>query len=157
MVANYTMARKGYNGYKERAKKALKEAEKLRLKLIELIDKDITAYENVSKAFTTTLCAPLDKSEAGWICLTTATSLFSRNRFHSSFAFLVRRWCSLEILSFSRSFCAINISFRVLFQFRLKPGYLIVEVVEGFDACTHTGVRKVVVTCAAGCGRFSFL
>lgn len=50
MVANFTLARKGFNGYKERAKKALRESEKIRHKLIDLVDKDIEAYEKLSKA-----------------------------------------------------------------------------------------------------------
>ena len=37
MVANFTLVKKGFNGYKERAKKALKESESLRQKLTELI------------------------------------------------------------------------------------------------------------------------
>lgn len=51
MVANFTIAKKGYNGYKERAKKALRESERLRAKLTDLVDKDIQAYERLSKAF----------------------------------------------------------------------------------------------------------
>lgn len=51
MVANFTVARGGYNGYKERAKKVLKESERLRAKLIDLIDKDTLIYEKLSKAF----------------------------------------------------------------------------------------------------------
>ena len=51
MVANYTMARKGFNGYKDRAMKSLKESEKLRRELTKLVDDDIKAYEKVSKVF----------------------------------------------------------------------------------------------------------
>lgn len=51
MVANFTIARGGYNGYKERAKKVLKESKKLKAQLIDLIDKDIEAYEKLSRAF----------------------------------------------------------------------------------------------------------
>ena len=36
MVANYTLAKKAFNGYKERAKRVLKESEKVREKLTEL-------------------------------------------------------------------------------------------------------------------------
>ena len=50
MVANITLAGKGFNGYKERATKALKKSKELRKKLTELIDKDIKAYENLSNA-----------------------------------------------------------------------------------------------------------
>jgi len=50
MVANYTLAGKGFNGYKERAKEALKKSDDLRKKLTELIDKDIIAYEALSKS-----------------------------------------------------------------------------------------------------------
>ncbi|MFH1867426.1 MAG: cyclodeaminase/cyclohydrolase family protein [Candidatus Omnitrophota bacterium] len=50
MVANFTMAKEGFNGYKERAKKALKSSEGLRRKLLDLVDKDIQAYEKLSKA-----------------------------------------------------------------------------------------------------------
>ena len=51
MVANYTLSSKGFNGYKERAKGALKKSDDLRKKLTELIDKDIIAYEALSKSF----------------------------------------------------------------------------------------------------------
>ncbi|NQT90404.1 MAG: cyclodeaminase/cyclohydrolase family protein [Candidatus Omnitrophica bacterium] len=51
MVANYTVSGKSYNGYKERAEKALKDSEKLRKQLIELNEKDIEAYERLSRAF----------------------------------------------------------------------------------------------------------
>lgn len=51
MVANFTIAKKGYNGYKERAKKALRESERLKVRLTDLIDKDIQVYEKLSKAF----------------------------------------------------------------------------------------------------------
>ena len=49
MVANYTLSSKGFNGYKERAQKALKKSDDLRKKLTDLIDKDIIAYEALSK------------------------------------------------------------------------------------------------------------
>lgn len=51
MVANFTLARKGFNGYKERAKRVLTASEKLRKKLLEMVDKDIEAYDRLSKAF----------------------------------------------------------------------------------------------------------
>ena len=51
MVANYTLSSKGFNGYKERAQKALKKSDDLRKKLTDLIDKDIIAYEALSKSF----------------------------------------------------------------------------------------------------------
>ncbi|MFC1807814.1 cyclodeaminase/cyclohydrolase family protein [Candidatus Omnitrophota bacterium] len=51
MVANYTLARKGFNGYKDRAKRVQKGSEKLRQTFAELIDKDVEAYESLSKAF----------------------------------------------------------------------------------------------------------
>ena len=51
MVANFTITKKAYNGYKDRAKKALKESEKLRAKLTDLVDRDIQAYEKLSMAF----------------------------------------------------------------------------------------------------------
>lgn len=50
MVANFTLAGKGFNGYKERSKKALKKSEGIRKKLMELIDKDVKAYESLSRA-----------------------------------------------------------------------------------------------------------
>jgi formiminotetrahydrofolate cyclodeaminase len=50
MVANFTLAKKSFNGYKERAKKAAKQTEALRKKMLELIDKDIKAYEKLSKS-----------------------------------------------------------------------------------------------------------
>ena len=50
MVANFTLAGKGFNGYKERSQKALKKSENIRKKLTDLIDKDVKAYENLSKA-----------------------------------------------------------------------------------------------------------
>ncbi len=50
MVANFTLAGKGFNGYKERSQKALKKSENIRKKLTDLIDKDIKAYENLSSA-----------------------------------------------------------------------------------------------------------
>jgi len=51
MVANFTLAGKGFNGYKERSQKALKKSENIREKMTDLIDKDIAAYENLSRAF----------------------------------------------------------------------------------------------------------
>lgn len=50
MVASFTLAGKGFNGYKERSQKALKKSEKIRRRLTDLIDKDIKAYENLSNA-----------------------------------------------------------------------------------------------------------
>ncbi len=50
MVANFTLAGKGFNGYKERSQKALKKSENIRKKLLLLIDKDVKAYQNLSKA-----------------------------------------------------------------------------------------------------------
>jgi len=50
MVANFTLAKKGFNGYKDRAKRAVKKSEEIRKKLIELIDKDAQAYEKLSNA-----------------------------------------------------------------------------------------------------------
>jgi len=50
MVANFTLAKKGFNGYKERSQKALKGSEAIRKKLMELIDKDAQAYDKLSKA-----------------------------------------------------------------------------------------------------------
>jgi len=51
MVGNFALAKKGFNGYKDRAKKVVAKSEKLRKKLIELVDKDIEAYDKLSKAF----------------------------------------------------------------------------------------------------------
>jgi len=51
MVANFTLAGKGFNGYKERSQKALKKSENIREKMTDLIDKDVAAYENLSRAF----------------------------------------------------------------------------------------------------------
>jgi methenyltetrahydrofolate cyclohydrolase len=51
MVANFTLSAKGANGYKNRAKKALKKSEYLRQRFTLLIDKDIQAYEKLSEAF----------------------------------------------------------------------------------------------------------
>ncbi len=50
MVANYTLAGKGFNGYKERSQKALKKSENIREKMTGLIDKDIKAYQNLSSS-----------------------------------------------------------------------------------------------------------
>jgi methenyltetrahydrofolate cyclohydrolase len=51
MVANLTLSDKGFNGYKERAKKALKRSEYLRRRFTLLIDEDIKAYKRLSAAF----------------------------------------------------------------------------------------------------------
>ena len=51
MVANFTLSDKGFNGYKERAKKALKESEHLRKRFTLLIDEDAEAYKRLSIAF----------------------------------------------------------------------------------------------------------
>jgi methenyltetrahydrofolate cyclohydrolase len=51
MVANFTLSDKGINGYKDRAKKALKNSERLRKRLINIIDEDARAYKRLSKAF----------------------------------------------------------------------------------------------------------
>jgi formiminotetrahydrofolate cyclodeaminase len=53
MVANFTISDKGFNGYKERSKKALKKSEYLRKKFILLIDEDAKAYKRLSVAFKT--------------------------------------------------------------------------------------------------------
>jgi len=50
MVANFTLAKKGFNGYKERSQKVLKRSEDLRSKLMVLIDQDAQAYGKLSKA-----------------------------------------------------------------------------------------------------------
>jgi methenyltetrahydrofolate cyclohydrolase len=53
MVANFTLSDKGFNGYKERSKKALKKSEYLRKKFIILIDEDAKVYKRLSVAFKT--------------------------------------------------------------------------------------------------------
>jgi methenyltetrahydrofolate cyclohydrolase len=51
MVAHFTLSDKGINGYKNRTRRVLKKSEFLCEKLTLLIDKDIRAYEKLSKAF----------------------------------------------------------------------------------------------------------
>jgi len=51
MVCNITLSAKGINGYKLRAKNALKKSEALRKKMILLIDKDAQCYQRFSAAF----------------------------------------------------------------------------------------------------------
>jgi len=50
MVANFTVSRGGYDGYKKRAAVALKGAEAIRNNFMLLVDKDVLAYERVAKA-----------------------------------------------------------------------------------------------------------
>jgi methenyltetrahydrofolate cyclohydrolase len=51
MVANFTLSDKGFNGYKERSKKALKMSEYLRKKFMLIIDEDAKVYKRLSIAF----------------------------------------------------------------------------------------------------------
>jgi methenyltetrahydrofolate cyclohydrolase len=51
MGMNFTLSDKGFNGYKNRAKKVFKKSERLREKLASLVDKDIRAYEKLSIIF----------------------------------------------------------------------------------------------------------
>ena len=51
MVANFTLSDKGFNGYKERSKKALKMSEYLRKKFMLIVDEDAKAYKRLSIAF----------------------------------------------------------------------------------------------------------
>ena len=51
MVANFTLSKGGFNGYKERAKKALKKSESFRKIFINIIDEDTESYRRLSAAF----------------------------------------------------------------------------------------------------------
>lgn len=51
MVANYTVSNKKYAGFKNRASAVLDQSSRLRDKMMELVDKDVAAYTNLSDAF----------------------------------------------------------------------------------------------------------
>jgi glutamate formiminotransferase/formiminotetrahydrofolate cyclodeaminase len=59
MTANYTVSKKSFNGYKERARAALQKCEKLRKELMALIEKDILAYERLSRALKRNKAKPM--------------------------------------------------------------------------------------------------
>ncbi|MFA5068573.1 MAG: cyclodeaminase/cyclohydrolase family protein [Candidatus Omnitrophota bacterium] len=51
MVAHFTLLSKGFNGYKERAQRALKKSENLRSRFTLIIDDDAKAYKALASVF----------------------------------------------------------------------------------------------------------